>query len=654
MGRLPAAWLLLLPLLVSACAPAARTGAAPRRDGIMPAAPELKADRPRLLLRPEPTPCAVSLAELRAIPRDAEFDAMLGRLRAEKSAACQALAWRLTGDRAAAEAALARMRGFKPPEKPDSFDVFFRLRELALAYDWLGGYEGFGADVRAGVRAAVRPLVEAGLRIGDDHLFHNYVWQANGGLSLWALATAGEDAEGDRLYATVRERLDRRLFPGMAHLAGAPGESMWYWALYDFSPAALAVLAAESASEQPLARRIREEHDDWLAAQLRHLIGSTAPDLSYAPFGDTKSGGKDRTAGPDGGVTHEMAGVLCGLSRLLGSGEGVWFDGWIASKRGTGRFYGETAIYYFLYARTTRPKPVEPPLAVFAGAPHGGHLVARSGWGDDATVVAFRCTDHYGDHNHFDQGSFQVWRRRWLALDPCLYKKVAGPQQATEHHNTLLVGGRGQRKVRGQDSRTIAAFKAELESGRRLETGDVLFHREAPGYAAAAGQFAQAYPEGTLRSCVRQLLFVRPSTVVVVDRLEAPAGAELGEVRWLLHVPRGAKVEPGAATVADTKAGSWLRCRRILPSAGAAGVGAPELSASLEPGYERLSFAARGAGTLTLAHVVEVGDGEPGAAPVAEVRVESDDADGLVLSVGARRWRFAASGDFAVEPVPAR
>ena len=575
---------------------------------------------------------------------------MLAKLRAQKSAACQALVWRLTGDRAAAEVAVARMGAFKPPEKPDSFDVFFRLREFALAYDWLCGCEAFGPEARAGARAAVRPLVEAGSRIGDDHLFHNYVWQANGGLVLWALATAGEDAASGRLYETMRERLDRRLFPGMEHLAGAPGESMWYWALYDFSPAALAVLAAESASEQPVARRIREERGDWLGAQLQHLIGSTAPDLSYAPFGDTKSGGKDRTAGPDGGVTHEMAGVLCGLSRLLGSGEGAWFDDWIAAKRGTGRFYGETAIYYFLYARTDRPKPVEPPLALFAGAPHGGHLLARSGWGDDATVVAFRCTDHYGDHNHFDQGSFQVWRRRWLALDPCLYKKVAGPQQATEHHNTLLVGGSGQRKARGQDFRTIEAFRAELDAGRRLETGDMLFHREAPEYAAAAGQFAQAYPEGTLRSCVRQLLFVRPATVVVVDRLEAPPDVELGEVQWLLHVPKGAKVDGGVATVSDAKAGSWLRCRRILPAAGAAGLGAPELSASLEPGYERLSFAARGAGTLTLAHVVEVGDGEPGAVPAAEVRVESNDADGLVLSVGARRWRFAASGDFAIEP----
>jgi hypothetical protein len=614
-------------------------GGADRGVGIFPAAAELRADRPRLLLRPGKTDRAVTLAQLKALPRDEEFGKMLAQLRGEKSAAAQAMVWLLTGDREAAEAAVRRMRGYKAPEKLDSFAVYFGLRELALAYDWLHGSEFFGAEARAEVRRNAAPLVEAGLAISDDHLFHNYVWMSAGGLALWALATAGEDAESDRLYATVRERLNGRLYPGMEYLAGAPGESMWYWALYDFSPAALSVLAAQSASEQPLAARIRERHGDWLARQLAHVIGSTVPDMSYTPFGDTKTAPDGKATGPDGGVTHEMAGVLCGTSWLLSSPEGAWFDRWIAGKRGLRRFYGETAVFYFIYARNLRAEPKQPPLAVFAGGPGGGHVVARSGWDDDATVVALRSTDHYGDHNHFDQGSFMIWRRGWLALDPRVYKKVGGPQQPAENHNTLLIGGQGQRAVRGQNFRALADFRANLAEGARLETGDTPFFHDEPGWTAAAAQFAQAYPEGTVRSCVRQLLFVRPGTVVIVDRLAAPEGRKLGEVQWLLHVPKPARIEDAVVTAANGK--SWLRCRELLPPRGT-----PEAAASLEENCERVSFKSPDILGQSIAHVLEVGDGEPGKPVDAGWRRVG--ADGLEVYVGGKTFTFGGAPDFGV------
>jgi hypothetical protein len=116
----------------------------------------------------------------------------------------------------------------KVPENPDSFAVYFGLREMALAYDWMHGYAPFTPEIKAAVRLNAAPLVAAGLRIGDDHLFHNYVWQASGGVALWAMATAGEDRAGDQTYTAIRERLNARLLPGLRYLDGAPGESMWY------------------------------------------------------------------------------------------------------------------------------------------------------------------------------------------------------------------------------------------------------------------------------------------------------------------------------------------------------------------------------------------------------------------------------------------
>ena len=591
-----------------------------------------------MLLRPGATTRAITLDQLKKLARDEEFVALLAQLRGEKSAAAHAMVWLLPGEKSAADAAVERMRGFKAGEDINSFKVYFGLRELALAYDWLSGYEGFTPEIRAEVRKNAAPLAAAGMKIGDAHLFHNYVLQASGGTMLWALATAGEDAESDKLYEAIRARLNTRLLPGLEYLDGAPGEPMWYWALYDLSPAALAVLGAQSASEQDLFGLIRDKHGDFLARQQRHTLLCTFPDLSYAPFGDTK-------VGPDGGVTHEMAGVLAGLSWALGSGEGAWFDRWVAGKRGARRFYGETAVFYFLYARNL-PVPVEPPLAMLAGGKSGGEVVSRSGWDDDAAVVAFRCTDHFGDHNHFDQGSFIVFRHGMLAIDQRAYKKVAGPQQPTATHNTLLIGGQGQRPVRGQDFRTLADFQAALPG--RLETGDMLFYQDAKDYTAAAGQFAQAYRPETVRSCVRQLLFVRPGTVAVVDQLAAPEGRELGEILWLLHVPAGARFADGALVATNGK--SFLRCRQLLPGGG----GEPEKSEALEKSCERFAFPAKGGAALVLVHVLEIGDGAAPDKPLAaEAKPAAGAGGGVEVRLGERTFLFGGAPEFKVEPLPA-
>ena len=91
---------------------------------------------------------------------------------------------------------------------------------------------------------------------------------------------------------------------------------------------------------------------------------------------------------------------------------------------------------------------------------------------DTATIVAFRCTNHFGDHHHYDQGSFLIWHNGLLAVDPPVYRKVRGPQQLTENHNTLLVGGRPQRPVRGQWFTTVEEFQkkyAEIPDEQKLD-----------------------------------------------------------------------------------------------------------------------------------------------------------------------------------------
>ncbi len=598
---------------------------------LIPPLEKIKTDRPRLLLRPEASPFAVSLAELKATGRDADFRAMLAQLRSQRSPAAQAMVWLLTGEKAAAERAIASMRGYEFPGRVDTFHTYFNLRQFALAYDWLYHYEGFTDEIKAEVRRRIMPLARHGLKVAHDHVFHNYIWMSACGTWLWALATAGEDDEADRLFEQIAGRFNHNLFPAMQYLDGLPSEPMGYWALYDFSSAVLALLGAQSAFETDLVGAIEKQHGDWLDRHFENLIHSTLPNMRFIPWGDLQSG-------PNGGVTHEMAGVIDAVTWALRSPHGAYFGNWLAQRRGLRRFHGEEAIFYMLYSRRLKVQPAVPPLSFMAGNRHSGHFIARSGWGEGDTVVALTCTDHFGDHNHYDQGSFTIYRNGLLAVDPPVYRRIRGPQQDTKHHNTLMPDGRTQRTVRGQSFVSVEEFRKNLTAGRKLETGDMLFHRDEGTWAAAACQFAQAYDSLLVQSCVRQLLFVRPGTVVIVDHLVAPAGGRLPEVHWLLQVPQPPEMHAAGLTSSHGK--SWIRCRPMLPG------GVKPIVTATPVNTHSVDFAYPGKSRLTLVHVLEVGDGErPG--PAAEIQV-TQRRGAVEVHVAGKAFTFGSVAPFGV------
>lgn len=627
-------WVIAVIVVAGALACGDRAPAA--EEPLIPPLSAIRAERPRVLLRAGETKSGVSLERLRNMPMDAEANAILARLAKSNDAASLAIVWRLTGDASAAERAVRRLREYRFPGKVDTFHVYFRLSEAGLAYDWLHGSPAFTDDVRREVRANHLPLAREALRVSDDHVFHNYVWMSAGGAALWSLATAGDDAESDAIFEKVRSRFNERLFPAMRYLDGHAAEPMGYWSLYCFTPCVWTVLATQSAFDVDVVGRIRREQGDWLDRQVLGVIHSTLPDMRYVPFGDLQGGA-------NGGVTMDMAGVIDAAAWALDSPEARQFGSWLKERRGPARYRGETGVFHFLYGRDRRDAPTRwPPLSFLAGNERGGHFLARGGWDANATVVGFRCADHYGDHNHWDQGGFLIYRNGLLAVDPPVYRQTRGPQQATEYHNTLLIGGKGQRPVRGQSFATLAAFERNLHTGKRLETGNILWSTEQQSWAAVAGEYAPAYDVPELASCVRQLLFVRPGTVVVVDRLTARDGSEVPAVRWLLQLPQEPEVKDGEVVVKNAK--SSLRCRQLWPKRPA------DVAVDPTPvNTRRLSLTYQGGREVVLAHVLEVGDGAADVeGSAASARVVGR---GVEVTLGRDTFLFAADGKRQVERV---
>ena len=621
---------------------------------LIPSLDELKKDRPRLLLRATGTPLAVSLSDLKALPRDVEYQQMLHQLETltPPRAAALAMVYQLTGRKEAAGKALQIMAAWQTPTDAkamsDPFNVYFTCLDLALAYDWLHDYPGFSEQAKFTVRSKVRPLVERAFFLGNDHVFHNYIWMFNSGAMLWALATAGEDPGSDRLLAGLTDRFNHQLFRAMEYLDGGNGDSAGYWWLYCESAAVYVLLAAQTAFETDIIAAIRREHHNWLDRQLDFLVHGVLPDMRFAPWGDI-------VAGPNGGVMREMASKIDRQVWALHSPHGAFLSQWLASKRGLKRYEGDTAIFYFLYGRKLGVAPAPPPLAYLAGNKQGGCALMRSSWEDDATVVGFRCTDFFGQHLHLDQGSFFIYRNGMLALDAGLYQRVGGSQMNTDAHNTLLFGGEGQRPQKFQSAATLDAFTQRL--GKGLETGDILFFLDAGPWTAVAGQFAQAYRPEVVQSCVRQLLFLRPDHIVVLDQLAAPEGKTLPEVRWLLQVPTRPEFNDQVLTAANSR--SYLRCRAFLADGrvqleDSYRTAAGPSSASGNPGIVEASRAAyvyAGNPRLTLLHVLEIGDGKPPATPV-EVKFSKDRNTGnLNLNLEGKNFEFLATAPYEIREI---
>jgi hypothetical protein len=143
-----------------------------------------------------------------------------------------------------------------------------------------------------------------------------------------------------------------------------------------------------------------------------------------------------------------------------------------------------------------------------------GWMTSRSGWGADATQVVMICGPTREAHQDRAQNGFMIFRGDWLAAAARL-KSHDGLRGETEFNNTLTIGGTGQRW---------------LEGARALHFADT------PRYAYFAGEAGATYDRPTTRvlsGFQRELLFLKPGIVVVLDRVDALD--PLLVKKWHLH-----------------------------------------------------------------------------------------------------------------------
>jgi hypothetical protein len=407
-----------------------------------------------------------------------------------------------------------------------------QLFGLALVYDWL--YAALAPDVSELIRRTLlergRTMYVAASRTAywRTSYLQNHLWVNITGLVAAALALDGEPSVADWIDL-VRDRYrgtEAALGPD-----GASHEGAGYWEYGVEYMLKYWHLAGELLNENlssPWWRNTAAYRCHLSLPRNAWTLSNTIADIADCPRGDWY--------GPEY--------LLRRLAAIYRDPQAQWFAA--EMERAGVTQYAARWLNLVWYDPTLDP---EPPAAGWPTLRHFddmGIVSARSDWSGDESLVIFKCGPPIGHaamdmfsydpgsgHVHPDANHFVLFGAgEWLLKDDGYAWKQ------TDHHNTLLVDGKGQM---GDGSQWFSG----LDPIRRKAHPRVLLAESTPEVDQIAGEAAPIYRAETgVRRFVRRLLFLKPDVLIVLDDIEMDQARHL-ELRF--HPEhRAQRVEDGA------------------------------------------------------------------------------------------------------------
>jgi hypothetical protein len=217
-------------------------------------------------------------------------------------------------------------------------------------------------------------------------------------------------------------------------------------------------------------------------------------------------------------------------------------------------------------------------------SPGPGYVYARSSWDDNATYFFFKCGDRFTAHQHLDVGNFLIYKNEELVGDGGHYDEFGSNHDVNYHlrtiaHNTVLVYNASETwpgiragTVTGNDGgqhhnwphhngavQDPAAWQAQKGL---YDIADMLAYEDNGSYVYVAGNCTRAYSPTKLEFFTRQIVFVRPGTFVIFDRVKSKnSGLKKTWVLQAMKTPTGA-----APNLAVMNGNGKLFIQTVLPA----------------------------------------------------------------------------------------
>lgn len=257
--------------------------------------------------------------------------------------------------------------------------------------------------------------------------------------------------------------------------------------------------------------------------------------------------------------------------------------------------------------------PDDLPLSRFSPRPFGW-MIARTGWGNDAVIAEMKINENFfGNHQHLDGGSFQLYYKGPLAIDTGVYQSVDGGYNSQSNknytkrtiaHNSLLIydpdevfecynyggsdktqfaGNDGGQRMPGEGWDSCRSFEDLLSD--EYTVGKTLGHgfgpdKDKPDYTYLKGDITKAY-SSKVKDVRRSFVFLNlksqkhPAALLVHDYIESTNPKF--KKYWLLHSIEEPVIDGKSFTVKRTLDGDSgvLKCDMLEGNASLRKIGGP-------------------------------------------------------------------------------
>jgi hypothetical protein len=421
------------------------------------------------------------------------------------------------------------------------------LARCAIVYDLC--YEYWSQAERTKFHTYMNKTVDENVH-SETHVFHNgWYGYKNWGIGLACYATFYENERAPRILKALEQEYRRRAAPAL-ELAGAGGgwaEGYYinYW-LYEwlfFCEVARFCEGIDYCDAAPNFFRNRSIASMFEAYPSIKIYNSRRP----IPMGD----GGGRVFGGDRDKALSARRILVNHFRDDAAHQAVHAFNETTPRSSVGVY----AYKDFLWRDSTVKKADLNGFKLSHISTGPGYVYARSSWDEDATYFFFKCGDRFTAHQHLDVGHFLIYKYEELVGDGGHYDAFGSNHDVNYHlrtiaHNTILVHdpceiwpGIRAGSVSGNDGgqhhnwphhNGAVTDAAEWQKERRLyDIADILAYEDKGDYVYVAGDCTWSYSPKKLQYFTRQIVFLRPGTFVIFDRVSSKN--PLFKKTWLLQ-----------------------------------------------------------------------------------------------------------------------
>jgi len=445
-----------------------------------------------------------------------------------------ALVCAIEGDEALGRRAVARvMEAIGGPIPKGHTPFAHTLARCAIVYDLCDA--SWTPPQRARFHEFINRVVGANVR-SETHVFHNgWYGYKNWGIGLACYATYHENPRAAAILESLKNEFRSRAAPAL-ELAGrgggwAEGYYIHYW-LYEWLLFCEVARLCDGTDYYAMAGGFFRSRA--VASMFEMYPGlSTYGSRRPAPMGD----GGGRRFGGDRDKALSARRILVSHYRDDPAHQAVHAYNETTPRSSVGVY----AYKDFLWRDTTVRRGELASFKLSHYSPGPGYVYARSSWKDDATYFFFKCGDRFTAHQHLDVGTFLIYRHGELIGDGGHYDGFGTDHDVNYHlrtiaHNTVRVhdpsetwpniragrptGNDGGQHHNWPHHNGAVTDAVAWKKGRRLyDVADMLAFEDRGEWLYAAGDCSRAYSPKKLDYFTRQIVYIRPGTFVIFDRV---------------------------------------------------------------------------------------------------------------------------------------